>query len=473
MGHEVMVMLRRLFFFFVGILLSIVLMIPYVHASAVPQPSLVVNTVSEVTKQAGWWATQSANSANYALNRGVTVAANAAEFAAEASVNVSKSAVTQSLKQGLATGRINPAMVAGGIVAGWIAEKAIAAGWQWLEEQQAWVKKPLVYDGKTVTLPYESWGIFDPGEYATYMDYCNSLASSIGPSFGGLTFTGFDGARCHYVRGDGGGEKLSSRLTRYPNTCGSGYSYSNGYCILPNVPMTPVTEVDATPIVDDIISTPVSVPDLIRTADYGSPIVLPADSPQTVTVGDPQHLTQPKTISTTTSVNPDGSTSTQTKTEQTKTTVDPATQVTNISSPTINISTQTITNTTTVNPDGTTSTETETRPDEQEEPDIGTVSDSDMPELPTLYEPKYPDGPQGVWNANKPNIETTAFYQGVSSMFPNLGGGQCPAFGIPAISLGGFGNFGSFIFDVPCWIFQAIGLILMTTAAFTARKIIF
>ncbi|WP_092136399.1 hypothetical protein [Cupriavidus sp. YR651] len=106
-----------------------------------------------------------------------------------------------------------------------------------------------------------------------------------------------------------------------------------------------------------------------------------------------------------------------------------------------------------------------------EKPDY-TFQDSDMPEVPKLYTQKYPDGLAGVWRDNKPNIQTTEFYQAVKTMFPSFGAGQCPVWGL-SFNLGKAGNFGSRQFDVPCWIFQTVGLILMATAAFTARKIIF
>lgn len=99
-------------------------------------------------------------------------------------------------------------------------------------------------------------------------------------------------------------------------------------------------------------------------------------------------------------------------------------------------------------------------------------SDKDMPAVPKLYTQKYPDGIGGVWRDSKPDISNTAFFNGIKSMFPSFGGGQCPVWRM-SFNLGAAGNFGSGDLTVPCWIFQALGLVILATAAFTSRKILF
>lgn len=109
---------------------------------------------------------------------------------------------------------------------------------------------------------------------------------------------------------------------------------------------------------------------------------------------------------------------------------------------------------------------------EETEPVDTAFTDPAMPGVPKLYDQKYPDGIAGVWRDNKPDVQGTAFYQGVASMFPSFGGGQCPVWRM-SFNLGAAGNFGSGDLTVPCWIFQALGLVMLATAAFTARKILF
>ncbi|MBB6593146.1 hypothetical protein HXP34_18445 [Ralstonia solanacearum] len=100
------------------------------------------------------------------------------------------------------------------------------------------------------------------------------------------------------------------------------------------------------------------------------------------------------------------------------------------------------------------------------------VSDTPFGDVPKLYDAKYKEGMLGVWKASKPNVQTTAFYQAIASMFPTLGGGSCPAFSLN-LNVMAQGNYGVRSIDVPCSLFQTIGLIILATAAFTARKILF
>ncbi|MDB0530352.1 hypothetical protein [Ralstonia solanacearum] len=100
------------------------------------------------------------------------------------------------------------------------------------------------------------------------------------------------------------------------------------------------------------------------------------------------------------------------------------------------------------------------------------VSDTPFGDVPKLYDAKYKEGMLGVWKASKPNVQTTAFYQAIASMFPTVGGGSCPAFSLN-LNVMAQGNYGVRSIDVPCSLFQTIGLIILATAAFTARKILF
>ncbi|WP_405124705.1 hypothetical protein ACEPMY_01255 [Ralstonia pseudosolanacearum] len=133
---------------------------------------------------------------------------------------------------------------------------------------------------------------------------------------------------------------------------------------------------------------------------------------------------------------------------------------------------------TTVCPDGTTTTTTDQDSgntggggQQQKDPDTPVV-DTPLGDLPKLYDAKYKDGMLGVWKASKPNVQTTPFYQAIASLFPTLGGGTCPAFSLN-LNVMPHGMFGVRTIDVSCSVFQVVGLIMLTTAAFTARKILF
>lgn len=196
------------------------------------------------------------------------------------------------------------------------------------------------------------------------------------------------------------------------------------------------------------------------------------DTPVTVTA--PPVTTPEKTVKTETRQNPDGSTDTV-ETRQ-RTTVTPTTSGSTIGDskttfPSQTLTTTIVTNNVTNNVTTNTTVENHDAPEEDQPEDV-TFNDTAMPPVPELYEQKYPDGLTGVWNANKPNISDTQFWQGVKQMFPSFSSGSCPSWSmgfniLPSVSLGTHGV------SVPCWIFQAVGLIILTTAAFTARKIIF
>lgn len=140
---------------------------------------------------------------------------------------------------------------------------------------------------------------------------------------------------------------------------------------------------------------------------------------------------------------------------------------------------KTTTATTTVCPDGTTTTTTDqdtgntgSGGGKKEDPKPDPVTDTPLGDLPKLYESRYPDGMVGVWKASKPNVQTTPFFQAIASMFPSFGGGTCPAFSLN-LNVMPHGMFGVRTIDVSCSVFQVVGLIMLATAAFTARKILF
>jgi hypothetical protein len=197
-------------------------------------------------------------------------------------------------------------------------------------------------------------------------------------------------------------------------------------------------------------------------------------------VSAPPVTSAPRETGRSTTTNPDGSISTKTITE--KSTVTPKVEGTTTGDTRItHYVTNTTTYTTIVNNSTNQTTiveDVENSPDQPNSPEDGkeedlSFSDAAMPDVPKLYTQKYPEGIAGAWRDHKPNISNTQFWAGVRSMFPEIGsGGACPNFSM-SFGIGNLANYGSIPFDIPCWIYQAIGLIMLTTAAFAARKIIF
>lgn len=219
-------------------------------------------------------------------------------------------------------------------------------------------------------------------------------------------------------------------------------------------------------IADGLTANPSRAPDVLKNIyDQGGWVPLDAADQAGWNITTPTVEGKPQ-VTTTTSTAADGSTLTTTKTTTPKATVSSSGD--NVTNNTLTYNITNVTSSVTRNQYGdvvSSSTSTEDK-------DSEVFQDAAMPEQPNLYTQKFPDGLAGVWRDNKPDVKATEFYQGVASMFPSFGGGQCPAW-TTSFNLGAAGNFGNGSFTVPCWIFQALGLVILATAAFTARKIIF
>jgi hypothetical protein len=173
--------------------------------------------------------------------------------------------------------------------------------------------------------------------------------------------------------------------------------------------------------------------------------------------------------------NPDGTWST--RTTEAQTTVRPKLEGTTVGDARVTTSstttyTTTTTNNTTNNTTTTSSTVTNNAPSETPPKRDDSFVDSGMPTVPSLYTQKYPDGLAGAWRDNKPDLSSTSFFAGVKNMFPSFSGGSCPSFALP-LTIGSLLGAGTVPFNVPCSIYGFIGLVMLITAAFTARKIIF
>ena len=133
--------------------------------------------------------------------------------------------------------------------------------------------------------------------------------------------------------------------------------------------------------------------------------------------------------------------------------------------------------TTTTHPDNTTETTTTTTEGGTEDSPAQEYgldyADSVFPEVPELYEQKYPDGFAGVWSERLTEIQATPLFSAVSGF--TSGGpssGTCPTWDL---SLNfGFVNFGTYTLgqDI-CYVWPFVRIVLLITAFFVARRLVF
>ncbi|WP_454742786.1 hypothetical protein [Cupriavidus necator] len=356
--------------------------------------------------------------------------------------------------------RLNPLGIAGTVAASILLEKGISAiGGVWVKQDTStdgfrwWNNvygQNTTYNGSTAACQ----AAFDWREA--------SLSSSYKPMTHQMVPQPNGTVACHTYANSGIliGNDSATKLS----TCADGSAPVNGTCPVAGLPATDGQIQQA--IVDGLTSTPARAPDVLKNIyDQGGWVPLDAADQAGWNITTPTVEGKPQ-VTTTTSTGADGSTLTTTKTTTPKATVSSSGD--NVTNNTLTYNITNITTTVTRNQAGDiVSSETTT-----EDKDSEVFQDAAMPEQPNLYTQKFPDGLAGVWRDNKPDVKATEFYQGVASMFPSFGGGQCPAW-TTSFNLGAAGNFGNGSFTVPCWIFQALGLVILATAAFTARKIIF
>lgn len=182
----------------------------------------------------------------------------------------------------------------------------------------------------------------------------------------------------------------------------------------------------------------------------------------------PSTQSPPTSTTSTTTTNPDGTTTT--------TSTSTSNNYSYTYSPTSYTYTTTTT-TTTTGPNGETTTETVTdaqpegeEPSREEEADP-TYTDTDFPEVEPFYEQQYPDGIEGIWEARKAELDQSEFVAFLQSFVPSFSG-SCPSFSLNLNVMTG-SNFGIHNFPSLCYVFDFIKVILLVTAVFTARALIF
>lgn len=113
-------------------------------------------------------------------------------------------------------------------------------------------------------------------------------------------------------------------------------------------------------------------------------------------------------------------------------------------------------------------TEKTEEPEEQEQ-----MLDSPLGPVPKLYQQKYPEGITGVWNGKKAEFSQTGFFTMIDQLTPKVGqAGSCPSWTIDLSWTPG-GSMGVHQLQPPCMIWPILKAIVIITALFLARALIF
>lgn len=127
----------------------------------------------------------------------------------------------------------------------------------------------------------------------------------------------------------------------------------------------------------------------------------------------------------------------------------------------------TINNTTGSVISSTTSTTTPVLPEQDKTEEDTSFTNSNLPPIPKLYEPEFPDGLEGVWNDRKAQLLDTSLFQIIPALMPNVGDGGCPTWSIPSIYGGNLNA------SIPCNVWYFIRLVIIISALMLARRLIF
>jgi hypothetical protein len=113
-------------------------------------------------------------------------------------------------------------------------------------------------------------------------------------------------------------------------------------------------------------------------------------------------------------------------------------------------------------------------PEAAKEPEPVVFTDSALPDLPKLYERKYPDGFAGVWTAKLAAIKATPLFSLVSGLMPDSIGssGSCPVWMIP-LNFASWSSYGSHDVAPPCWVWEFGKAIIVISSLMLARALVF
>lgn len=107
-----------------------------------------------------------------------------------------------------------------------------------------------------------------------------------------------------------------------------------------------------------------------------------------------------------------------------------------------------------------------------EDKGYGSAPDASLPGMPTLYEPKYPDGLGKIWNDRKAQLQGTAMGGLASRLLPTgLGRSGYPSIKVPLDV--GFMDAGEADLSPPDWVWDFAGVVIVISALLLARALVF
>jgi hypothetical protein len=385
--------------------------------------------------------------------------------------NVSKglriptSGIVSSLKTGLKANI--PSLLASGVIAG------IVAGVDWIQGPGGQIQK-------NTKQPY-------PGTDLTYFPNradtsCTALFSGVtGPGIYPVNPAGAGSPDATYYVVSMGAPYLEAGL-QYVNNCNP---YYVSYGALSNNPASLPTT--ATPLQDsdyDVLDGFVKGQDGVWQQSLANEVCKSSSNYESCVqnmgavpyVTGPVSVSSPEVTTETATQNPDG-TSTQVTTKS-HTDYSLGYPSSSPGSITVDPKTSTQTTTTTKDANGTTistgtktDTTTTTQPGSGTQLADGTFNDTPFPDVGPFYKQQFPGGFKDVWAKNKAAFDSSPFVSFLHSFVPSFSG-SCPTWSL-SFDIMAYAHFGSRQFGSLCYIFDIVKVIMLVTAMFTCRSIIF
>lgn len=364
-----------------------------------------------------------------------------------------------------------------GGVAGVVATAAVA----WAADQiggmitDGQLVKPIP-DAKPQTFVYyvtTTWT--GQSRYPSVITACTAAAESRGY----INTNNAGGGFCSYKTASSSTIWSGAKYAIYNEACSTGYTSADGTTCLQNGGFSPFADTDFADFEAALASMNNNpwLQDLIKASCEGS--LNPdgcydslVDNP--FVIGPASQTGSPKSTTTTTT-NPDGTTSTSTVTSTPSYSYTYGSNYydyTTTTTTTTNNNGQVTTTVSTDTSEGTPEEDPASEEEKEEETDFsGEYTDAPFTEVTPFYEQKYPDGLQGVWDSASAQVSSSAFLQFLQSFVPSFSG-TCPSWSL-SFNIMPQAMFGTFEFMSLCYVFDFVKIILMATAVFCARWIMF
>jgi len=120
----------------------------------------------------------------------------------------------------------------------------------------------------------------------------------------------------------------------------------------------------------------------------------------------------------------------------------------------------------------TTTTASPVMPEADPDDEDGTPTDTALPGQPDLYDPEYPEGLKGVWNAKKAQLQDVPLLNLLGDLMPTVSGsGTCPSWPLDLDLY--IVDYGVHLVQVPCWIWDFGKVVIICSALLLSRRLIF